>query len=530
MKLDLKYYLTVFMRRSPIMLVITALFTSIGLSVAMVLPPEYEAKALLLVESEQIPANLAASTVQTQAAEQLQIIEQRMMTRTNLLDMANRLELFQNAGKDGEPLTANEIVSSMRSRTTFASTGTAPKRRGSNSATIVSISYRGNTPAEVAKVANEFVTLVLQENVEIRTEQAGATLEFFEQEVERLGTELDTHSAQLLEFQAEAGAALPANVPFLQQQLTSFQTTLDIRLKDIATLKDQSRRLVELFEQTGGVQSANTQLSPLEQRLDAARQALEDAKLVYSEQNPKLAVMKARVVQLEKAVADQLMASSGTSGSDEDPQISREEQLLNAQLADIDNQIALLETEVETLNAKIAQIEADMAEAPTNGVGLSKLQRDFNNINGQYNQAVARLSAAATGERIELLAKGQRISVIEQAVPPGSPNKPNRMAIAVGSVGAGILSGLGLIVLLELMNRSIRRPVELTNKLGITPMAVLPYLKTDHEIYMRRLFTFGTVAFFIIAVPLGIYAVHTLIFPLETVLEPILNKVGYSII
>lgn len=90
MKLDLKYYLRVFMRRSPYFILITALFSSIGLSVAMLLPAEYEARATLLVEAEQIPANLAASTVQVQAAEQLQIIEQRLMTRANLLEMANR--------------------------------------------------------------------------------------------------------------------------------------------------------------------------------------------------------------------------------------------------------------------------------------------------------------------------------------------------------------------------------------------------------------------------------------------------------
>lgn len=70
------------------------------------------------------------------------------------------------------------------------------------------------------KSLNEFVTRVLQQNVQLRTEQAGQTLEFFQQEVERLGTELDSQSARLLEFQNKAGIAVPSNLGFLQGQQT----------------------------------------------------------------------------------------------------------------------------------------------------------------------------------------------------------------------------------------------------------------------------------------------------------------------
>jgi len=89
---------------------------------------------------------------------------------------------------------------------------------------------------------------------------------------------------------------------------------------------------------------------------------------------------------------------------------------------------------------------------------------------------------AETGDTIEALAKGQRISVIQQAVAPREPERPNRALLAVGGVGGGMFLGLVLVVLLELLSTSIRRPVDLTNALGITPFGTVPLIRTrwDH--------------------------------------------------
>ena len=58
--LDLRYALAVFLRRLPYFLVITAFLTAIGVTVAFILPPVYKSSASMLVESQQIPGDLAA--------------------------------------------------------------------------------------------------------------------------------------------------------------------------------------------------------------------------------------------------------------------------------------------------------------------------------------------------------------------------------------------------------------------------------------------------------------------------------------
>ena len=114
--LDLKYYFSVFLRRLPYLLVILAFISAIGLTVAFILPPSYQSTARMLVEPAQIPGQLAQSTVPVNAVEQIQIIQQRLMTRANLLDLAERFEIY--TGVDG--MSADDIVADMRARTIFA--------------------------------------------------------------------------------------------------------------------------------------------------------------------------------------------------------------------------------------------------------------------------------------------------------------------------------------------------------------------------------------------------------------------------
>jgi hypothetical protein len=98
MKSEIRFYATVLLKRLPIVILFTGIATAAAVYVAMTTPATYEAEALLLVESPQIPDNLAASTVASNAPEQLDIIQQRLLTRANLLDIANQLNVFPNRG------------------------------------------------------------------------------------------------------------------------------------------------------------------------------------------------------------------------------------------------------------------------------------------------------------------------------------------------------------------------------------------------------------------------------------------------
>ncbi len=72
--------------------------------------------AKILVEAPQIPVNLVRSTVTTSSLGQLQIIQQQLTTRDNLVRLASKLGVYANE-KEKPPI--GSIVKDMRSRITF---------------------------------------------------------------------------------------------------------------------------------------------------------------------------------------------------------------------------------------------------------------------------------------------------------------------------------------------------------------------------------------------------------------------------
>ena len=104
---DLKFYLSIFLRRLPYFVVIAAFLTAIGNAVASILPPVYRSTATILVEAPQIPGDLAQSTVPVDPIEQIQIIQQRLMTRANILSLADRFDIYA----DQPGISANTVIS-----------------------------------------------------------------------------------------------------------------------------------------------------------------------------------------------------------------------------------------------------------------------------------------------------------------------------------------------------------------------------------------------------------------------------------
>ena len=198
--MDGRFYLALFLRRLPLFLLVALSVSAIGLTLARILPTVFVAGATLVVEGEQIPDTLAASTVRTDASEQLQIIQQRILSRDSLIDMANRLQIYAvQPGKPARPMDGDALVLDLRKRIQLITTdGSAA--RGSAQATMVTVRFEAPTAELAAVVANDVVTQILKIDVEMRTGSARQTLDFFSQEVYRLDKELADHGAEIRQF------------------------------------------------------------------------------------------------------------------------------------------------------------------------------------------------------------------------------------------------------------------------------------------------------------------------------------------
>jgi uncharacterized protein involved in exopolysaccharide biosynthesis len=508
MKSELRFYASVLLKRLPIVIALTGLATAVAAYVALTLPATYRAEALLLVEAPQIPDDLATSTVQNNAPEQLDIIQQRLLTRANLLDIANEMNVFPERGD----LVPDDIVDLMREQTDFRASF------GRDQATTLNIAFSAENPATTAAVVNEYVTRVLDENVRLRTGMAEQTLDFFEQEVARLGEDLTRQSARILEFKNQNIGALPEGMDYRMNRQSMLMERRSQLERDKSSVQDMRDRITQIFQATGQLPgSAEERMSPSQQALTEARRELETARSIYSETNPRVRVLTARVAQLEREVA-------GTAGTDAtaDPSTA----LFDMQMSELDAREAFIDEQLKMVIDELAQIEDALARTPGNAITLQALERDYENISLRYDAASQRLATAAVGERIELTSKGQRITVLRQAVVPREPTSPNRPLIIAAGLAAGLgLSG-ALVVLLELLNRTVRRPADLTRALQISPLGTLPYISTSAETVKRRGASLAVLALLAIGLPAALYYLHVEYMPLDLLADRAMTRMG----
>ena len=509
--IDLKFYLAVFLRRLPYFLVIATLVAAVAVTLAAILPPSYRSSASMLVEPQQIPGDLAATTVAVDPYEQAQIIEQRIMTRDNLLNLADRIGLYA----DQPEMPATAIVGDMRSRIEFI--GFEPDvtvARDVPGATIIGVAFAAPTPTFAVQGANELVNLVLQENVRIRTDRAGDTSNFFQGEVDRLAVEVERQSARIAEMKTANVDALPDSLNARRAQQQVEQERLLALEREEAALKNQRSTVVWVFERTG--RSAAVALSPEEAELDALASELRQKRAIYSASSPPIRLLETRISALQSLVNEQ--RESRSAPPDADGNVAPAPSDLDVELAPIDDRLAFIAQEKALIEATLADLDASIQATPNNEMVLGGLERELVNLSGQYDAAVANLGQAAIGERIEVLSKGERFSLIESPTEPTAPDSPNRVLIASAGVVGGIGLGLGFIVLLEMLNRSIRRPSEIVERFGAQPFATIPYIRTRREKRWKRGVIVTTLLAIVVAIPMGLLAVHTLVRPLDSLL------------
>ena len=504
MNTDIKFYVSLAIRRLPIMLVLVVLGTVIGIGLAMTLPPTYRAEARLLVESAQIPDEMVTVTVQTSAEKQLQIIEERLLTRANMIDVANKYGVFKGEGR----LDPDDVFERMQERTRIN-----VQAGGNRRATVMEISFTGDTPQMASDIVNEFVTLVENTSAIIRKTEATETAEFFENEVERLSEELNRKSSQIVAFKEANKDALPEEQDYRLTRQSQLLERLTLNSRDLVSQREQRNRLLAV----GTAGTEPVRLSPEQQQLQQLQNELNSALSIYSESNPRVKVLRAQIEALKGS-----MTGNGDPQRTTDPM----QAVLELQLADIDARIEFLEADVVKIEEELARLQEAIEKTPENAIRLEALTRDYENVQNQYNQAVSSLATAKVGESIEVQGRGERVSVIERAPPPNHPSGPNRKLLAGGGVIAGTALATLLFVLLEMTNRAIRRPVDLMRSLGVQPLATIPFIEQESVKKRRRAIHMALIAAVIVAVPAAVWAVHTYYLPLDLLFAQILQALG----
>lgn len=246
------YYFGALKRRWPYFVIPFFAVLLIGAAATFLWPPTYFSEGKILVQSQQIPTELVRPTVTSAAQERIQVIEQRTMTRDNLLAIVDKFKLFPDRRTLMSPTQLVELMKKNikiepYAQTTFAR-GPTPTQ---NPTVIFTVGFEDKDPQTAARVANELVTRILNEDLRDRTSRAGDTTKFLAREVQRLQAESNAIDAKI------------AQSKFAQTQPVSRANQPDQTAAQLAQLR------AELAQKSAIYSDKNFQIQGLKRQIEA---------------------------------------------------------------------------------------------------------------------------------------------------------------------------------------------------------------------------------------------------------------------
>ena len=268
-------------RRALLILLVTVLGSVASVWVALNQVKVYEATAVVQIEEGQMPDSLAGASAQTQdASRRVRLIEQRLMSRDNLVSLMEQHDLFSGAA--GMPI--GQRLFQMRQAVSIE------EIRANNNSFLAQqempsglrISVVLPDPQKAADIANEMMHQVINQSRDRSLSSARDTLAFFESEEARVETEIEAMEAKIATFKRENADALPSGTSALRTQLTTLEDSQLTLARSIVEMEGNSTRQREevLARQLGLMRE---QQSLIEQRISDISETLLQAPEVERE-------------------------------------------------------------------------------------------------------------------------------------------------------------------------------------------------------------------------------------------------------
>jgi hypothetical protein len=299
------YFFEILKRRALYFIIPFLLISVIGSLVTIAWPARYISQGTILVTSQEIPSDLVRPTVAALANDRIAIIQQRILTRDTLLALAKKYNLTPGWK---ERISGTELVDFIRGRIIIkpvALTLDSEMEKQKKQAIAFTAGFDYEQPIIATKMANDVVTMILNQDVQTRTDFATQTTKFMELEVKRLESQLGTTDNQIFELKRAHIGGLTDTTQFqdakeliaLKGELLLKSASYSDEHPDIKALKRKIEALEKGAEQkdvkksvpdkTVQVANANgmgldalvTQRKSLEEELNKAQQKLTSARL-----------------------------------------------------------------------------------------------------------------------------------------------------------------------------------------------------------------------------------------------------------
>lgn len=428
-----------------------AILATAGLAIVVwFLPNQYSATTTILVDPQKVPDRYVATTVTEDPSERLGNLTQEVLSRSRLSQIVEKLHLYPEMySKQGSDF----VIAYLRKQIQIQ-----VKKTSGASLSAFTITYRSNDQKKVAVVANLLAESFIDWNLEQRENLVEGTTQFLNDELARARQSLQEQESRVRDYRLQHLGEMPEQMDANLSTLARLQA--DLQSKSDALNHLDQERLVLLQDpaaspMSGGAASSSPR-SQLAAQVSAARKHLEELKAIYTPLHPDVLAAQDHLNDLEAKLALLPPAPLGTTtnATGASPETAARLQLLNERKAQLIQQQANLEQQIRHYQQLVDAV-------PVREADVSGLMRDYDSAKTNYQSLLEKSYSAEMATELERKQEGERFQVLDAAITPERPESPNRPLFWVGSLFAGIAAGIGIVLLLEQIDGTIKTEADL---------------------------------------------------------------------
>lgn len=485
----------IWQRRMAAVLAAAAL-CAFGWPAALMLPDKYEARARVYVDTKSMLRPLLRGlAVDNDIAQEFALV-----TRRTLLSRPNLERVLREADLDLRFKDRHEVEMAIRDLSLKINV------IGDAQESIYTIIYSHSDPQAAYRVVRSLLNIFIESSLGASRSDTDLTRNFLEKQIDEYEAKLLEAEERLKEFKQKNIGWMPTEAGGYYQRLE--QTKTNYRNAQLA-LREAERRRDALRTQLEAASGYNASLpgtqaaaSPLDGRIQALEERLDELRLQYTEHHPNVVAVKASLDELraqrmrERGKGNKAVFTGRLQGQTYPD--------LQLDLGRAEADVAALHVRVEQFRGEVAELSKAIDTIPAVEAELARLNRDYEINKTNYDALVARRESAKISREAEQNTDEVQFKIIEPPTVPLVPLGPNRIVLLTGVLFAAIGGGAAFAWAMVQIHPTFDSVATLRLSSEFPVLGGVSRLQSTRYLAQRR---FGLFAFvFGVAMLIGAYA------------------------
>ncbi len=434
-----------------LILAVTVVLTALVAFYSFKMQPVYQAMSRVDVESE-IPLLQSLNDLfKTGEADEAFLATQVSILQSDELAW----DTIQRLGMGGSEKSGGKVVgtpTTMQTSAIRAFQGHLRVERAKDTRMIL-VKYESTDPKQAAVVVNTLVDNFIEYNFRTKYDASRQATGWMEQRLDELKVKVEKSEQAMVDYERQnnivsVGDRQSIAESRLEDLNKSFNNTQTERLS-----KESIYKMVSENEaQVGFIQSGSL-LNGLEAKELELKQQYSETVSHYGPTYPKALAIQDQLKDLESLIARERKRAVENIRSEYQAAVQREKILSDA---------------VNSQKAEVSKVNQLLIEH-------NLLKREFESNQQLYDSLLAHLKDANVSAGL----RATNIHVIDRAVPPTAPIRPDRARNILFAMAAGLGLGVALALTREALDNSIKSAQEIEKLTDLPTLAIVPIAQTN---------------------------------------------------